>query len=649
MGVPGHTLDANTLALWRLDETSAAAAAADATGRYNLPATNSPAVVAGKVAGARVVATTSAQSCFVSSTVTDGIFAAALIAGNWTVEMWALIDPAIAGNTFTWNNHNGTMFQAHGGLACILGMGTGGTWRIIAGGAIRGVSGIPGTLGANWTGLTRGTWHHIAFRGTATGGGLGLVEIFANSVKVATTAAFALPGSITNGQVAVGAEGTNFDNFVGTLDDVRVSTISRTDAEIAASFWNGYLDSARLPKSTPYRVYQTTPVSSGGLAPTFLTGPNAQAFEGALGDVKDFLSSKAKMAVQARMPLVAPSDALARIAIERGLQRGATETDAQLAVRCQGAWQTWPFAGTAFGLLQAFYQTGYQNVVLAQVRGGKQYTLDNGGVNLLRWSNRFDTASLVWTANQPYALATGILAPDGTLSATTLTAGAAQGGPFQNLTAPVSGKYVLHAWAQSAVGNQFFLRVRDNTTPASGLSTTFAGTAAWTRYSIQVTLAAGDSIDALFGVNTNGQAVNFADVQLEPAASPGPIARTFNVAKPTTLPAGSLLASVLPNGIWETDPLSSYSPLDQAFWSKFDVLFPLPLQAPSFSWSAGIPSSSSNEANFIRALISAWKPAFAITNRIIIQQSGKLLGYPPTATLGSTNGVLGGSSTVWTP
>lgn len=132
-----------------------------------------------------------------------------------------------------------------------------------------------------------------------------------------------------------------------------------------------------------YKDYETLPVDSGGLAPTFLTGPAAQALLGGMGSVKDALADRAKMAAQVGMPLVAPADALAKIGVERSIPRGLTETDASYAARLQGAWQTWPFAGTAFGMLTAFFQTGYTNVVLAQPNGPFFYSLDGNG-NLVR-------------------------------------------------------------------------------------------------------------------------------------------------------------------------------------------------------------------------------------------------------------------------
>lgn len=95
------------------------------------------------------------------------------------------------------------------------------------------------------------------------------------------------------------------------------------------------------------------------------------------------------------------------------------------------------------------------------------------------------------------------------------------------------------------------------------------------------------------------------------------------------------------NGSWTSTTMVD------PIWSRFDVMFPQPLIA---SWvSGGVPSSSSTEANFIRSLISSWKPAHSICTKIAIQVSGKMWGYPSTQNWGSGTGNWGGVTTVWSP
>src|SRR5712664_575354 len=54
----GHKLDANTVALWRMDEATGGAALGDATGIYNAPvAAGTLAPIAGQISGARTFGT----------------------------------------------------------------------------------------------------------------------------------------------------------------------------------------------------------------------------------------------------------------------------------------------------------------------------------------------------------------------------------------------------------------------------------------------------------------------------------------------------------------------------------------------------------------------------------------------------------------
>lgn len=115
------------------------------------------------------------------------------------------------------------------------------------------------------------------------------------------------------------------------------------------------------------------------MMPTTHQRPTAQAFQGALGDVEDSLIDRAKQAVKASYPLLAPPDALTAIGAEMQLPQGPNEGTAAYAARLADAFSLWPWAGTPFGLLRALWDAGYTNAVLAQVVGAKQYTLDASG------------------------------------------------------------------------------------------------------------------------------------------------------------------------------------------------------------------------------------------------------------------------------
>lgn len=112
-----------------------------------------------------------------------------------------------------------------------------------------------------------------------------------------------------------------------------------------------------------------------GSAPPWLNDPSGQAMLRAIGDGKDYLLDVAKQGVKARFPLLAPSDALNQIGGERQLPRGPGESTASYAARLRGAWDTWPWAGTPTGVLNALWDAGYTNVWLV-VQKGRVYTLN---------------------------------------------------------------------------------------------------------------------------------------------------------------------------------------------------------------------------------------------------------------------------------
>lgn len=115
------------------------------------------------------------------------------------------------------------------------------------------------------------------------------------------------------------------------------------------------------------------------LATTQLQQPYGNALEMALAAAKDYAADRIRLALKAKLPGLAPPDALSQIGIERGMPQGQSETSAAYAARLINAWNMWPWAGTPYGMLQVFFRTGYTNVVLAQPRGGKLFSLDVNG------------------------------------------------------------------------------------------------------------------------------------------------------------------------------------------------------------------------------------------------------------------------------
>lgn len=122
---------------------------------------------------------------------------------------------------------------------------------------------------------------------------------------------------------------------------------------------------------------------SAQLAPGWLRDPWGTALLKARGAQKDWLADTLKQGVKARMPGLAPLDALPLIGRERGIPRGRTETVDSYRARLRAAWESWRWAGTPYGILTAFYWAGYRPTsgrVAIQIQGdaaagGKQFEL----------------------------------------------------------------------------------------------------------------------------------------------------------------------------------------------------------------------------------------------------------------------------------
>lgn len=121
-------------------------------------------------------------------------------------------------------------------------------------------------------------------------------------------------------------------------------------------------------------TYQRSRVT---LAPAFLQERFGAAHQAAIGLVQDYLVDRAKQSVKARMPLLAPADALRVLGNERGIPRGPSESDAQYATRLQGAWDAWPWAGTPFGLLTQLKAAGFPAEI--RIQNAVRYYLDVNG------------------------------------------------------------------------------------------------------------------------------------------------------------------------------------------------------------------------------------------------------------------------------
>lgn len=107
------------------------------------------------------------------------------------------------------------------------------------------------------------------------------------------------------------------------------------------------------PSDESYKNYLMTN------APGWFTNGSGEAWLEEHGQIADDTTDRLKAAVKARMPTEAPVDALGHIGAERMIDRGAFEDDATFAERLRQAWEAWPFAGTARGILSQLWAAGY--------------------------------------------------------------------------------------------------------------------------------------------------------------------------------------------------------------------------------------------------------------------------------------------------
>lgn len=95
------------------------------------------------------------------------------------------------------------------------------------------------------------------------------------------------------------------------------------------------------------------------LQPTALRGTWGTAWAVSLGEHKDALVALSKEAVKARFLALAPSDALAAHGADRDMERGYEEGEASYRARLAGAWESWAWVGTRYGVGYAVGLLGY--------------------------------------------------------------------------------------------------------------------------------------------------------------------------------------------------------------------------------------------------------------------------------------------------
>lgn len=105
-----------------------------------------------------------------------------------------------------------------------------------------------------------------------------------------------------------------------------------------------------------------------GLYPTALAGRWGRRWGAAFGAAKDAVVTAAKDAVKSGFVRLAPADALPRHAADAALPLLPGESDSALRLRIAGAWDFWPWAGTATGLSAVIVLLGLTNAELYTAR-----------------------------------------------------------------------------------------------------------------------------------------------------------------------------------------------------------------------------------------------------------------------------------------
>ena len=232
----GHILDNNTVALWRLNEAVADSNAVDETGNYHLTQFGSPDIISGKADTGRLLNGSTKFFQRPGDTNLGTVFN-----GDWTYEGWVYLDPVRSG----WSSlfiYNGLAFSFNQPDTILAEVGvrpdskiywhqwhTTGTYTEIA---------------SNIT-LQTGQYYHVAVSRTAQGDNLFTYRLYVNGTIDTTTTnvaglSYAVPGAshyIGLGcYTSISGFGVGGNVLNGRLDDTRISSIARTDAEILESY-----------------------------------------------------------------------------------------------------------------------------------------------------------------------------------------------------------------------------------------------------------------------------------------------------------------------------------------------------------------------------------------------------------------------------
>lgn len=235
----GHVLDANTLALWRFDNLGGTVEPDISGNGYALTALHDSTSIAGNARYARHLTGNSGTGLWSAPAPT----AITPLHGEYTVEMWIRTNALSNGVLLGFRVAGGISYPSQDPLL-ELGISGPGTFLYLT--VYYGGGPLFNYAGAN--AVTNGVWTHVAGRKRLNGAGPNYdLHVFVNGVQVGQTLNVPGPavgdGNDTNGAWAVGSTypGTGpFALYTNVdVDDIRVSKVARTDAEILSSYTRG--------------------------------------------------------------------------------------------------------------------------------------------------------------------------------------------------------------------------------------------------------------------------------------------------------------------------------------------------------------------------------------------------------------------------
>lgn len=265
--------DASTVALWEFDESAASSNLADwSSNAVPLTQNNSPGVTTGVLFSARSF---NGTSQFFGPNA-SGETARVALAGNMTVEHWVNLTTTV--NPF-WDlvslcnsgTANGALVRTGVRLSdrqFYMSWETGTPGGGVFASAFSGSSGI----------VPLSTATHIACRRTLVSGSY-VADFFLNGVPVGSTGSLAAPSGGQAGCVwLIGKDEASSTNFMtGAMDETRVSSVARSNAEIYSSYALGtsaapFGTSFTLTVSNVKDVTNTLTIASPGNTFSFLKG-----------------------------------------------------------------------------------------------------------------------------------------------------------------------------------------------------------------------------------------------------------------------------------------------------------------------------------------------------------------------------------------